>query len=401
MNTGFLISSLSRKAGGLHDGVRRLAQSMEAAVSGEIHVLGMIDEHTANDVSAWSPVKTQAYPVHGPRAFGYAPRLKKALFALDLDILQLHGLWMYPTVAALAWHRRTGRPFIVHPHGMLDEWAVNNSRWKKRIAGWSYENASLRRAACIRALCASEAKSIRAYGLRNPVCVIPYGIDLPEAAPACPPPWADRIESGKKVLLYLGRLHPKKGLLNLLRAWAEIRSLAWPEAGNWELAIAGWNQNGHEAELKTLAHELGLGRSVHFLGPQFGETKASAYHHADAFVLPSFSEGLPMVVLEAWAHGRTVLMTPACNLPEGFQAEAAIPIETDVHNIVGGLEVLFSMNQQERQAMGARGRELVAAHFTWPAIAAAVGAVQEWILGGGPKPSCVLAESNNDPSDNR
>jgi poly(glycerol-phosphate) alpha-glucosyltransferase len=392
MNTGFLVSSLSRQAGGLHDGVRRLAQSMKAAVAGEIHVLAMIDEHTASDVSAWSPVKTQVYPVHGPRAFGYAPRLKKALFALDLDILQLHGLWMYPTVAALAWHRRTGRPFLVNPHGMLDEWAVKNSRWKKRIAGWSYENASLRQAACIRALCASEAKSIRAYGLRNPVCVIPYGIDLPAACPACMPPWAGRIESGKKVLLYLGRLHPKKGLLNLLRAWAEVRNLAWPEAGSWELAIAGWDQNGHEAELKTLARELGLVRNVHFLGPQFGETKASAYHHADAFVLPSFSEGLPMVILEAWAHGRPALMTPACNLPEGFRAEAAIPIETGVHNIVGGLEVLFSMNQQERRAMGARGRELVAARFTWLASAAAMGAVQEWILDSGPRPSCVLSE---------
>src|SRR6266571_1839013 len=192
MKTGFLISSLSRKAGGLHDGVRRLAQSMKAVVAGEIHVLGMMDEHTVSDVGAWSPVKTQAYPVRGPRAFGYAPQLKRAALAVDLDILQLHGLWMYPTVAALAWHRRTGRPLIVSPHGMLDEWAVKNSRWKKRIAGWCYQNAGLREAACIRALCASEAKSIRAYGLKNPVCVIPNGIDLPKADPACPPPRAKR-----------------------------------------------------------------------------------------------------------------------------------------------------------------------------------------------------------------
>src|SRR5258708_7378677 len=307
-------------------------------------------------------------------------------------MMQLHGLWMYPTVAALAWHRRTGRPFIVNPHGMLNDWAVKNSRWKKRIAGWCYQNAGLRQAACIRALCPSEAKSIRAYGLRNPVCVIPNGIDLPAACPAWPPPWSGRIESGKRVLLYLGRLHPKKGLLNLLRAWAELRSLGWPEAGDWELAIAGWGQNGHEAELKTLAHELGLGRSVHFLGPQFGEAKASAYHHADAFVLPSAGEGLPMVILEAWAHSRPVLMTPACNLQEGFDAEAAIPIDTGVHNIIGGLEVLFSMSEQERRALGARRPQFVATHFTWPAIAAATGAVQEWILGFGPKPSCVLAE---------
>src|SRR5260370_11344449 len=110
MTTGFLISSLSRKAGGLHEGVRRLAQSMKAEVSSEIHVLGMIDEHTASDVSAWSPVKTQAYPVHGPRAFGYAPQLKRASLALDLDILQLHGFWMARTVPPRASHRGTARP---------------------------------------------------------------------------------------------------------------------------------------------------------------------------------------------------------------------------------------------------------------------------------------------------
>ena len=219
MKMAFLISSVSRQAGGVHASVCRLGQSLGDAGAVQLQVLGLRDEHTDEDIGHWSPLPTRAFPVRGPRQFGYAPQLKRALFDLDFDIVLNHGLWMYPSVAALAWHRRTRRPFIANPHGMLDEWAVKHSRWKKRLAGLLYENPTLQRAACIRALCRAEARSIRAYGLRNPICVIPNGIDL---IPATPPPWAGQIEPGRKVMLYLGRLHPKKGLSNVLRAWAQV-----------------------------------------------------------------------------------------------------------------------------------------------------------------------------------
>jgi poly(glycerol-phosphate) alpha-glucosyltransferase len=273
---------------------------------------------------------------------------------------------------------------------MLDEWAVKNSRWKKRLAGLLYENSHLQLASCLRALCQSEARAIRSYGLRNPVCVIPNGIDLPESTPSSPPPWAGMIEPGRKVLLYLGRLHPKKGLPNLLRAWADLRQRQSPAADQWDLAIAGWDQGNHENDLKALATQSGIASSVHFLGPQFGEAKASAYHHADAFVLPSFSEGLPMVVLEAWANRVPVVMTPECNLPEGFEADAAIRVTTEPREIAAGLEALFAMPDGERRAMGARGHQLVAEKFTWPQIAAQLIGVTEWVLGGGDQPECVL-----------
>jgi poly(glycerol-phosphate) alpha-glucosyltransferase len=384
MKMAFLISSVSRRAGGVHASVCRLGLSLGDAGAVQLQVLGLRDEHTDEDIGQWSPLPTRAFPVHGPRQFGYAPQLRRALFDLDADIVLNHGLWMYPSVASLAWHRRTRRPFIANPHGMLDEWAVKNSRWKKRLAGLLYENPTLQRAACIRALCPAEARSIRAYGLRNPICVIPNGIDLPATLPNTPPPWAGQIEPGRKVMLYLGRLHPKKGLSNLLRAWTQVA------ACDWDLVIVGWGQGGHEEELKSLARELGIDRRVHFLGAQFGAAKASAYHHADAFVLPSFSEGLPMVVLEAWAYARPVLMTPECNLPEGFEAGAALRIETGVDSIARGLRDLFARSEAERLALGARGRRLVAEHFAWPGLAARTRAVCDWILGGGPPPDCVL-----------
>src|SRR4030095_11103730 len=100
--------------------------------------------------------------------------------------------------------KRTGRPYLVHPHGMLDAWGLQNSGSKKLIAAWLYENQHLREAACLRALSEAETRSIRAYGLRNPICVIPSGVDLPDLSASN----ANSESANPKTLLYLGRLHP-------------------------------------------------------------------------------------------------------------------------------------------------------------------------------------------------
>ena len=135
----------------------------------------------------------------------------------------------------------------------------------EKAPGWGiFENSHLRGAACLRALCESEMQSIRAYGLRNPVCVIPNGVDLPDNNTDTPPLWASRIETGRHVLLYLGRIHPKKGLPDLLRAWQHTQREGIDAAKNWDLVIAGWDQSGHLNELEQLAHELRIDSRVHF-----------------------------------------------------------------------------------------------------------------------------------------
>jgi poly(glycerol-phosphate) alpha-glucosyltransferase len=213
------------------------------------------------------------------------------------------------------------------------------------------------------------------------------------------------LEPGRKVLLFLSRIHPKKGLANLLRAWSRAYA-AESMKQEWLLAIAGWDQGGHEEELKQLATELGLawrdireGKnnltpqsscSILFLGPQFNAAKDACYHHCDAFILPSFSEGLPMVVLEAWANSKPVIMTPECNLPEGCVAGAAIEVQTTVASIVAGLNELGRMTGTDRAAMGSRAYQLVLERFTWSRVAKQMQAVHGWILGGGPKPDCIL-----------
>ena len=387
MNLGCLVDSSSRKAGGLFESVRRLAQSFPQQ-HGHTVVFSLEDEHTAEDVRHWAPLAVRTFPAKFFPAFGYAPGLADALLDAKLDILLTHGLWKYSSAVALRWHRRTGRPHIINPHGMLDPWAVRNSAWKKRAAALLYENANLRSAVCLRALCESEAQAIRAFGLRNPICVIPNGMDLPDLGGMTNDEWRMANADGRKVLLYLGRLHPKKNLGPLLRAWADVqRDCA--AAREWTLAIAGWDQGGYEQTLKVQSSEFKVQSSVQFLGPQFNAAKAACYANCDAFILPSLSEGLPMVVLEAWAYAKPVLMTNECNLPEGFAAHAALPVGTDAGSIANGLRVLVEMKDAERVAMGARGRALVATKFAWPRIGDEMRRVCAWAVGGGAAPESM------------
>jgi glycosyltransferase involved in cell wall biosynthesis len=269
----------------------------------------------------------------------------------------------------------------VSPHGMLDPWALENSRWKKRAAAALYENRHLRGAACLHALNEAEARAIRAYGLESPVCVIPNGVELPEISET-------RAAQEMHTLLYLGRIHPKKGLVPLIKAWAKMQWRA--EETGWRLAIAGWDQNGHRSILEALVGELGAGSTIHFLGPRFGKAKAECFREASAFILPSMSEGLPMSILEAWSWGLPTVMTPQCNLPEGEQAGSAIVVECGVESIAGGLNRLFAMSDRERESSGSRGRRLVEEKFQWPRVVRQMTEVYDWILGFGPQPACVL-----------
>ena len=387
MKIGFVVDSVSREAGGLFHSVRGLAKAVTRA-GASARVFGISDEQSAVDLQDWQPLSVQTFRPQW-RAWGYSNQLLPAVLGADLDILSTHGLWKYCSIASLRWHRRMARAYIVHPHGMLESWALQNAKWKKRIAGLLYENQHLRGAACLRALGEAEAQSIRAYGVRSPICVIPNGVDLPdlsETAALRAQPFAE----GRKMLLYLGRLHPKKNVANLIRAWKQILNSHALARASWVLAIAGWSQGGYEAQLRQLTTELGLLTSVIFLGARFGTEKNECYRACAAFIMPSLSEGLPMTVLEAWAYAKPVLLTPECNLPEGFAAGAALQIGTGPGQIAAGIKRLIEMSGDDRQAIGNRGRDLVATKFSWPRIGEQMRSVYEWSLGAGPTPEVIV-----------
>ncbi len=390
MKIGILTASISRQAGGLFWAVRAIAQSLQN-IGCELRVYAAENSFTSQNRVDWSNIPLQVANRRGPAAFGYQVGLWRALTTNVPDVVHVHGLWMYPSVAAAAWGRR-GKPYVISPHGMLDPWALRNAYWKKRLAGLLYENAHLRGASCIHALCASEYHSIRAYGLGNPVAVIPNGVNIPQSISTDPvPQWAALLPPETRVLLFLSRIHPKKGLVNLLQAW-QIAKLNHPAGKNWQMVIAGWEQDGHQTELKKLVGELDIASTVHFIGPQFKEEKAACLARADAFILPSFSEGLPMVVLEAWSYGLPVLMTPQCNIPLGVARGAALEVEALPESIAHGLQQLFAMSETARKSIGEAGLTLVKEQFSWPKIAAEMKTVYEWVLDGGQPPVCLKVD---------
>jgi glycosyltransferase involved in cell wall biosynthesis len=390
MKIAYLLNSVSRKAGGLFEICKRLAQT--TCREEEVVVLGVEDEFTKTDIIEWAPLRPAVFPSVVARSFGYAPGYAQYLVEVCPDIAHVHGLWTYPSFAGYRWHRRTKRPLIYTAHGMLSPWALRNSAWKKRLVRALWEDGAHRSAACFHVNSEAEYLMLRQHGLRNPICIIPNGIDLPASQSSEVSSLVSGLASvaqGGKLLLYLGRLHPKKNLLNLIRAWKDALNSHPSTLNSWILAIAGWDQGGHEAQLRKLTTDLRLLTSVIFLGPRFGADRDACYRACDAFVLPSLSEGLPMTVLEAWAYGKPVLMTPECNLPEGFVAGAALEIGTTSKEIAAGLKQLIEMSDDDRKATGARGLALVAEKFSWPRVGQQMRAVYEWVLGGGTRPETV------------
>jgi poly(glycerol-phosphate) alpha-glucosyltransferase len=391
VKVGLVTASVSRSGAGVSEAVRSLAIGLNSDVENTVTVFGVEDENTRADLPFWNDVSLHTFRSQGPKVFGYAPDMSGALQTASMDILHGHGFWTYSSTACRRWSHRSRRPYLISPHGTLRPWALQSSIWKKRLAAWGYENRNLADAACLHALNLAEAESIRVYGLRNPIAVVPNGITLTPASDVLgAAPWDGVVEAGKKALLFLGRLNPIKNLPSLLRAWGQLQSTA--QAKSWQLVIAGWSQWGHMEELQALARELGIQGSVSLIGPLHGHAKAAAFRHASAFILPSHSEGMPMAVLEAWASSTPVIMTPECNLGEGFAAGAAIRVEPDCKGIAVGLAQLFDMSGTEVRKMGERGRMLAEERFASPVVARQMTELYKWALGGGKAPSFVLTD---------
>lgn len=304
-------------------------------------------------------------------------------------VLHLHGLWRSPSRCS-GWLRDgNGRrpPLVVAPHGMLDPWALGHSRWKKTLVWHAWERRALERAGALHALCQAEADSLRALGLTAPIAVIANGVRLPDDAaagrPLPPAPWAEQVPEGERVLLFLSRFHAKKGLEPLLQAWAALGDE--PRRRGWWLALVGYGDNG------ALAAQVALQgpERVLVLGPCFGAAKEACLAGARAFVLPSFSEGLPMAALEAMAYRLPCLLSPACNLPEAAAAGAATAVDPEAGALADALRRLLQQPPAELAAMGEAGRRLVADRFSWQQMAARTAALYGWLHGGDARPDWI------------
>ena len=367
MRLAIVTTSISRLAGGLFQSVRRSALALQSC-GVDVTVFGISDPYTEEDYSEWYPIQPNLVKRLGPNSLGFAPTLSKLLLAGNFDIVHQHGIWTAISKSVLDWRNATGRPVVISPRGMLDTWALQNAQFKKRIASALYESSNVMGASCIHALNSSEHESIRKYGYRGPIATIPNGTGLPNTveSPGLPE-WLPN--DNRKILLFLGRLHPKKGITELLDAWSILLTNSDSGAKCWRLVIAGWDDGHHLEHLIQKCSKLGLEKDVVFAGPLFGENKDVILRSADAFILPSYSEGLPIAVLEAWAYALPVLKTEYCNLQEGFDAGAALRISLSAQQMAEDIQVFFHMPENEQRKIGKAGRSLVESSYQWSTIA--------------------------------
>ena len=295
------------------------------------------------EVGLWAPDQSAAATPLLPAWSSVRRMTGTAAEALDsfgtTDLLHDNGIWLPHNhrLAELAAKRGIAR--VVSIRGMLEPWALNHKRWKKRIAWWFYQRRDLRRANCHHATADTEARSVQALGLGVAVCVVPNGIDLAPANPRLAGVGGAKVSrNGGKTALFLGRINPKKGLPMLIEAWARER----PDG--WLLKIAGPDEGGHRRQLENAVLAAGLDGVVSFIGPIAGQTKQSAFFEADLFVLPTYSENFGVAVAEALAHGLPVLTTtgapwsmlPARGCGWGPASNAAMTLMLPVRSIWPG-----------------------------------------------------------------
>ena len=382
-----LTSVLSRKAGGLFYSVPNLTKAI-VKNGCNAYLSGFFDEFYKTDSINYDGLKICPYSVFGPlKNYSMSKDLRKCIRKIQPQVIHQQGIWSFLSFFTLR-YKRTHKECktIITPRGMLDPWILKRSPLKKFLARKIFEDNNLHNADCLHALCYSEYKSMREYGLKNPIAIIPNGITIPT--------WKrnyDLYKSKKiKSLLFLSRLHPKKGIFELICAFANIKEKNPELVEQWKLIIGGW---GSKEYIQTLENEIenkGLSDNVKMLGPVYGNDKDLLLKECDVFILPSYSEGLPMAILEAWAYGLPVITTEFSNLPEGFETGAAYKIENNIDKLTDGLLDFMMKSNKDIIEYGRNGYKLVSEKFSWDIIGKKTIDLYNWVLEGGPKPDFIL-----------
>lgn len=293
---------------------------------------------------------------------------------VSYDLIHIHALWspLLHSVAKCA--RQKGIPIVWSPHGMLTPWAMNNKKWKKLAAWWLYQKWDLMKSNIIHATAQSEVKDVRRMGLKNKVIIVPLGVKIDDRE--------ERVEraDGKKVLLFVSRVQRKKGLENLVRAWAQLKQESSTRStcstrlhlANWTVRIVGPDQDNHTAELQQLCAELSVANDFEFVGPKYGDDLAREYASADLFVLPTHSENFGSVVIESLAQGVPVICTKGAPWEELETNRCGWWIDIGIEPLIDALKESMSLSEETRFAMGSCGRKLVEEEYTWDAVVKSV-----------------------------
>lgn len=374
-----IVAGLDPQHGGPSYSVPRLCTALRKQ-DVEAHLLTVHEANTPCD-SFISAQKQDFAGIPLFRALRLSSDLDRAarIEAATSDVVHSHGLWLMPNVYAGHAGAAVGCPVVISPRGMLAPEALAFSARKKRLFWRFLQGPAYARAAIWHATSPAEAEEIRAFGVRAPIAIIPNGVDIPNMRTT-----SLRSESKLPTILFLGRLHPKKGLPDLVAAW----SLLADERPGWILRIVGPDEGRHRAELEKMVLRIGVPRVV-FGGPVYGVEKEQVLAEADLFVLPTRNENFGIAVAEALATAVPAIVSRGAPWSCLETERCGWWIERGVESLVGALRAATALPEAERREMGGRARAMMARDFGWERIAHEMRAVYKWAIGTAERPSTV------------
>jgi glycosyltransferase involved in cell wall biosynthesis len=372
--------SLAIPAGGTAAACAQLSNHL-AALGLAVSVLTMDGGADENRWALDSRVTARRCRVRGPRRVGYSAELAGVLESLPpVEIVHVHGLWRLHYLQSGRFAASHRAPVIVSAHGMLHRRALEQRASLKRWARRLFQDALVRGAKCVHAAAPEEADEIRRLGFEVPIAVVPWGVDMPlegfshEPGPGLRP-----------TLLYLGRLHPSKGLEMLLRAWARVAA----RFRSWRLVLAGYDEGGYRATLEGLASDLGLSETVAFAGGAEAVARERLFSSAGIVVLPSPSENFGFVVPEALARGVPVIATHGSPWSRLVEEQCGWWVAADEASLAAAFGSALGQTAETLREMGVRGRRFARANFTWERAAADMRVLYAWACGQGHVPAFV------------
>ena len=371
------------QSSGISAAVLQLCETLREA--GEEVAIATVDGDDGDEDAA-APFARSSFPRGvGPRRLGRSPALRRWL-AAELqsgrsDVVHVHGLWRMSTVYPASLAQAAGAACIAAPHGSLEPWAMRFRAVPKRLFWPALQRRALEAATCWHAASDAECEDIRRLGFRQPVAVIPYGVRVPALR--------RKEEDGVRTVLFLGRIHPKKGVDTLIDAWRLVQE-RFPE---WRVVIAGTDidSRGHLDAMRRRAATRNVERLT-FVGELTGSARDEAYAEADVYVLPTRSENFAFTVAEALAAGTPVVTTTTCPWPQLEARGAGWWIEPGVEALAACLEEALARDPERLRGMGLRGRSWMSAEFSRPAVGQRMAATYAWLRGGTERPDWVRVD---------
>lgn len=392
MKVLIFITSISLKGGGPSRSVPMLVKGL-SEVGVDITLMTFRSDDMNTHALDGTPAKLKIWENRTS-----AKEIEDFILSEKFDLIQLQSMWAksYHQVALIA--RKYNIPYIITPRGMLEPWSLSQKKWKKKLALMLYQKKDLQKAACIFTTAEMEAQHVRELGVNAPMSVIPNGIETDGYA--C----RTSLKGVKKQILFLSRVHVKKGIEILIDAFGKLRAEGG-EFNEWSVVIVGNGEDDYIESLKRKVDELELEDCIKILPPVFGEAKTKLYQESSLFCLPSYSENFGMVIAEALSCGVPAITTNGTpwQLLNGDYATMGASldmlgedkrtgwcIDLSVKNLERTLREAMAMSPAALYEMGQRGSKMINENFNYRSVALKTKCLYEWIVNGGIKPLFVI-----------